>query len=746
MLERTHLRVAVGDDGVATVLIEVRDEPMNVLSPAVAEDFDRVLDFIERDGRVKAVVIASGRPDVFVAGADVRLLRDQTDPAEASRLARALQERFQRIEDLHQGPPAHSRRPPRGRGKPVVVAIHGPAMGGGLEMALCASYRVCSDSPRTVLGLPEVKIGVLPAGGGSTRLPRLVGIRAALDLILTGRDVRPAHARKIGLVDEVVPQAILLDVARRRAREMAASGGPAASGGRRGPPAGSLPDRLGSLLLERNPLGRAVLFRKARSALLAQTRGRYPAPEAALEVVRVGVERGPEAGFRAEAERFGPLAVSPEAKALMSLFFATTDLKKDSGVEDPAVAARPVKRLGLLGGGLMGAGIAAVTLERLELPVRVREADLEGAARCVEAVRKTLRGWARKRRMTPMHAGRLGHLLTTTTGMDGFAGVDLVIEAVFEDLDLKQRLLREVEAATGPDTIFASNTSSIPIARIAEASSHPETVIGMHYFSPVEKMPLLEVVVTDRTAPWVIATCVAFGKAQGKTVIVVRDGPGFYTTRILAPYLNEAAHLLAEGVRMDGIDEAARDRGFPVGPITLLDEVGIDVGAKVAGVLSAAFGARMKPPGTFEALVRDDRKGRKNGRGFYRYEKGHRVTGGRGKPMVDESVYRVLGLRPDARRADPAEVGDRLLFAMVNEAARCLGDRVLRNPRDGDVGAVFGLGFPPYLGGPFWFVDRVGATKVVRRLEDLASRLGPRFEPAEVLVAAARSGRRFHVG
>ncbi len=716
-----HLRVAVGDDGVATVLIEVRDEPMNVLSPAVAGDFDRVLDLCERDDRVRAVVIASGRPDVFVAGADVHLLRDQTDPAEASRLARALQERFQRIEDLH-----------RRRGKPVVAAIHGPAMGGGLEMALCASYRVCSDSPGTVLGLPEVKIGVLPAGGGSTRLPRLIGIRAALDLILTGRDVRPSRARTIGLVDEVVPQAILLDVARRRARESAEAPGVPRRARRR--PL----DRVVSAALERNPLGRAVLFRKARAALLAQTRGRYPAPEAALAVVRAGVERGPEAGFRAEAERFGPLAVSPEAKALMSLFFATTDLKKDPGVEDPGVTARPVKRLGLLGGGLMGAGIAAVTLDRLEIPVRVREADLEGAARCVAAVDKTLGGWVRRGRMTPMRAGRLRHLMTVTTGTDGFAGVDLVIEAVFEDLDLKRRLLREVEAATGPDTVFASNTSSLPISRIAEASSRPETVIGMHYFSPVEKMPLLEVVVTERTAPWVTATCVAFGKAQGKTVIVVRDGPGFYTTRILAPYLNEAAHLLAEGVSIERIDEAARDRGFPVGPVTLLDEVGIDVGAKVAGVLSAAFGDRMAPPGAFEVLVRDGRKGRKNGRGFYQYVKGV-------KRGVDPSVYRALGVRPDARRAtDPAEAGDRLLFAMVNEAARCLGDGVLRTPRDGDVGAVLGLGFPPCLGGPFRFVDRMGAGEVVRRLDGLASRHGPRFDPAPVLVEAARTGRRFH--
>ena len=321
----------------------------------------------------------------------------------------------------------------------------------------------------------------------------------------------------------------------------------------------------------------------------------------------------------------------------------------------------------------------------------------------------------------------------------GFRNADLVVEAVFEDLALKHAVLRDVEKLVSDNCVIASNTSSIPIARIAEASSRPEMVVGMHYFSPVHKMPLLEVIRTKVTDPRAVATAVALGKRQGKTVIVVRDGPAFYTTRILVPYLNEAAHLLAEGASIDAVDAAMVDWGFPVGPFQLMDEVGIDVGAHVGVVTEAAFGERMRPPAAFAALRADDRRGKKNARGFYLYGSAAPRT-----KTVDRTVYPLLGVTPNARGTSADDVALRCALALVNEALRCHGDGIVRSARDGDVGAVFGVGFPPFRGGPFRYVDVLGTTEVLRRMRSLEQRFGKRFEPAPLLVEMARGGQRFY--
>ncbi|MDH4281402.1 MAG: 3-hydroxyacyl-CoA dehydrogenase NAD-binding domain-containing protein, partial [Myxococcales bacterium] len=345
-------------------------------------------------------------------------------------------------------------------------------------------------------------------------------------------------------------------------------------------------------------------------------------------------------------------------------------------------------------------------------------------------------GRVKRRRLSEQQANQLMLQTTATTTYAGFQDADVVIEAVFEDLSLKEQMVRDVEEAGRNDVIFASNTSSLPITKIAAASKHPENVIGMHYFSPVHKMPLLEIIVTDRTADWVTATCVDLGKRQGKHVIVVRDGVGFYTSRVLAPMMNEAAHLVAEGVPIEKIDTAMLDWGFPVGPIKLTDEVGIDVGAKVGKIMLEAFGERMAAPAGMEKLIRDERYGRKNGRGFYLY--------GDKKKGVDESVYEVLGVTPNNKSITGEEIAWRCALQFVNEACRCFGEGILRSARDGDVGAVFGLGFPPFRGGPFRFVDQVGPKEILGRLRELEKQLGPRFSPAPVLEEIARSGTSFY--
>lgn len=718
-------------DGVAVLTLDLPGEPVNTLSPATGALFDAALARALEDTGVGALVFTSGKPDGFVAGADVRWLGSLKTKEDGERASREGQAGFARLAMYP---------------KPVVAAIHGACLGGGLEWALACSYRLCSDSQKTQLGLPEVQLGLLPGAGGTQRLPRLIGIAQALDLILTGKSVRAAKAKKLGLVDEVVPAPILLEVALTRARALA-DGSLKVDRTRRGDskPARGLAGALSALgrkatwtelALEDNPLGRAFLFDQARKQLLKKTRGHYPAPERALEVVRTGTEKGMEAGCKAEAAAFGELLTSDVSQRLREIFFATTELKKDRGVSDASVQPRAVHKVGVLGGGLMGGGISYVTAVTAGVPVRMKERDDAAAGRALAHVRAQLQAQVDKRRLTPRQLEARMARVTAGTDLAGFARADVVVEAVFEDLPLKQRLRDEVEAVTGEQSIFASNTSSIPVARLAEGARRPAHVIGMHYFSPVEKMPLLEVITHAGTAPWVTATCVALGKKQGKTVIVVRDGPGFYTSRILAPYLNEAAHLFLDGAEVRAVDEALVDFGFPVGPYQLLDEVGIDVGEKVAHVLHAAFGQRMRAPDAMVALVKDGRLGRKVKKGFYTYD-------GK-KKAVDETVYAVLPGTTKRRPVTKEEVVERCVYPLVNEAIRCLEEGIVRSARDGDIGAVFGLGFPPFRGGPFRFADAFGPAALASRLESLANKLGARFEPSALLREKAAKGERFY--
>lgn len=700
-------------DGVATLLLDVPGETLNVLGEDVAEEFAAHLARFERDPAIAGVVLASGKKDSFIAGARIDLFQQARTAADAEKLARGAQAHFDRVAAWP---------------KPIVVAIHGVCLGGGLEWALACTWRIATNDPKTKLGLPETKLGVIPGAGGTQRLPRLVGVRAALEIIVQQKEVRASKAHRMGLVDEVVPPAILLDVARQRVR------GLAQGKVRREPRKAAPAERLQQRLLDGTAAGRALVFSKARQAIRAKAGDHYPALLRAVDSVEYGLAKGMAAGLANEARIFGELAVGDTARQLMQIFFATTALKKDSGVDDPSVRPRRVERVGVLGGGLMGSGIAIVTT-KAGLPVRIREKDDAATARALAAVRQSYDEGVKKRAIDRLERDRKMTLVTTTTTWSGLEAVDVLIEAVFEDLALKQEMVRAFEAVN-PKGIFASNTSSIPIAQIAQASAHPETVLGMHYFSPVPKMPLLEVIVTDRTAPEVTATAVALGKKQGKTVIVVGDGPGFYTSRILTPYMNEAAHLLVEGARIEDLDGALVAFGFPVGPINLLDEVGIDVGEKVGKILHAAFGARMAPPGSLHDVLASGRTGRKGKKGFYTYD-------GKEK-RVDETVYDVLPGGRARKRIDAGEIQERVVLQMVNEAIRCLGDGILRSARDGDIGAVFGLGFPPFRGGPFRYADAVGPAALVEQLRRLEQKHGPRFEPAPLLLERAASGRTFH--
>ncbi|MBE2249053.1 MAG: fatty acid oxidation complex subunit alpha FadJ [Myxococcus sp.] len=718
---------------VAVITFDIEGEAVNTLSPAISQEFEALMTKAAADDAARAIVFISGKKDSFIAGAKIDFLSTLKTAAEAVALCRQGQAGFDRLDAFE---------------KPVIAAINGACLGGGLEWALACDYRIATDTPKTSLGLPEVQLGLIPGAGGTQRLPRLIGAQAALDLILTGKSLKAKKALKLGVVDEVVPTPILRQVALRRALEMAEGklkldrtrglSGVAKSRSFKDVLRGLSDQKAwAELALEDNPVGRKVLFDQAKKELLKKTKGRYPAPEKALEVIKTGLDKGLPAGLEAEAQAFGELVVSDVSKRLVEIFFATTALKKDNGTQNPELKPRPVTRLGMVGGGLMGGGIAYVATALQGIPVRLKDRDDAGVGRALAYVRGLYDERVKRKSLTWRERDRQLALVTGTTDYSGFKRAEVVIEAVFEDLKLKHQVLKEVEAAGRPDVIFASNTSSLPITKIAEASRHPETVIGMHYFSPVHKMPLLEIITHKGTADWVTATCVEVGKKQGKTVIVVNDGVGFYTSRILAPYLNEAAFLLAEGADIAELDRALTDFGFPVGPITLLDEVGIDVAAKVSKIMHEAYGDRMLAPATTDALVADGRLGRKAKKGFYTYESGK-------KKEVDQSIYLMMPRGVERKRVDRAEMAERCVLQMVNEAVRCLGEGILRSPRDGDIGAIFGLGFPPFLGGPFRHAESQGLGRTLQRLEHYQERHGVRFTPAPLFAELVKTGKRFY--
>jgi len=699
------------EQGVAFLTFDLPGEPVNKLGPATVAEFESLFfGQLQDDPAVRAVVLISGKPDTFIAGADIDQFLLIGSAEDGAAMSKAGQDLINRVEHYP---------------KPVVAAIHGPCLGAGLELSLACWWRIATDHPKTQLGLPEIQIGILPGAGGCQRLPRTIGLRAALDIILAGKSERAQKAFRLGMVDELVHPAILRDVALRAALRLADQGRP-----RRTPRGG-----WAGALLERNPLGRRLVYRQARATVRRKTRGHYPAPLAAIDAIQAGLERGLETGLRVEREAFGRLAVSDVARQLIGIFFATTALKKDDGVP-PGTPARKVHRLGVVGAGFMGAGIAGTAVAQAETESRLKDADLPRVGKGLRSAQAVLDGRLKRKRITRHQHERLSGLLTATADWSGFRGADLVIEAVFEDLEVKRQVMAELEAAVPAETVIATNTSTIPIGRIGEGMRHPERFLGMHFFSPVDRMPLLEVIPGAGTAAGAVATAVQFGRKMGKTVIVVGDHPGFWVNRILSPYLNEAGRLLEEGVPVEVLDRAMTAYGFPVGPATLLDEVGFDVATKAGGVMHAAFGDRLAPAATLARLVADGRLGRKNGRGFYQYE-------GSKKGGVDESVYDVLGVKPLAD-VDRIMVRNRLTGVMLNEAAMALAEDVVRSPRDGDIGAVFGIGFPPFRGGPLRAIDADGAATVVRLLEDLALACGERFTPCAPLVDLARSGGRYY--
>ncbi|MEE9161765.1 MAG: 3-hydroxyacyl-CoA dehydrogenase NAD-binding domain-containing protein, partial [Candidatus Neomarinimicrobiota bacterium] len=536
---------------------------------------------------------------------------------------------------------------------------------------------------------------------------------AALDMLLTGRNVYPRQALRLGLVDEIVSVHLLRTAA--GARLLALSGG-SVSAPRSRPIAQRALD---------GPL-KSLVYRQALRRTQAQALGNYPAPVEIIKVVRQGLRRGLAGGLEREARAFGRLMMTPEHKALRHLFFAGRAGRVGTEAEHS-----PVSQVGIVGAGLMGAGIATVCLDK-GLTVRQMDVDLPALAVAHGHIQAWFDGRVNRRIRSRREAELTLVRYSVATDYSGFGRAQAVVEAVHEDLDVKRQVIADLEARVSHATVIATNTSSLSIAAIAEGAAHPERIVGMHFFSPVEKMPLLEIVPSRHTNPRTLATATALGRLLGKTVIVGKDSPGFYVNRILTPYLNETFKLLEDGIAIDTLDRYAQQMGFPVGPCTLLDEVGLDVASKVSETMLPLVGKRLELSDHNRRFAADNRLGRKNGRGFYTY-----VRGRKGK--VDASVYELLD-HPHRRSLPYDDVRQRLLSALLNECAQALDENLIADPSEGDMGAVYGFGFPPFLGGPFWALDQIGLPQFVAQLRELQARHGPRFTPAPGLVSRSEAG------
>ena len=704
-----------GDDGILVALMDLPGRPMNVVGDELMAGIAEALGKLA-DPAVKGLILASAKAD-FCAGGDLDRMSKWTVPQQPFEASLAMKAVLRKLEL---------------QGKPVVAAISGHALGGGLEIALACHARIVLDDPRLKLGQPEVKLGLLPGGGGTVRLPRLVGIQSALQIMAEGNEVAPAKALAMGLVTALAPSK---DALFAQARAWIAAN-PKARQPWDAPkfrfPGGD----------SRSPAV-AQLFSVAPSVAAVKSQGNYPAIGHILSSVFEGGLLDFEAASRVESRYFAACAMSQESRNMIgTLWFQLNALKK--GRSRPAgVPPSKVKKLGILGAGMMGAGIAYVSA-KAGIEVVLLDTSQEAADKGKAYSQGLLDKAVQRGHSTAEKRDALLARIATTTRYDELAGCDLVIEAVFEDRAVKAGVTAQAEAVIAESAVFASNTSTLPISGLAKASRRPATFIGLHFFSPVDKMPLVEIIVGERTSPETLARGFDYVQQIGKTPIVVNDSRGFYTSRVFGTYVMEGLALLQEGVHPRSIEVAGLQAGMPMPPLALQDEVSLSLGLHVAEQTRKDLAAEGKPyePHPGEPVLRQlceiGRIGKKAGQGFYDW-----ADAGGGKALWPglATLYPVAAEQPAQR-----ELIDRLMFAQANEAARCYQEGVLRSVADANIGSIFGWGFAPFHGGTLQFIDAMGAPRFVARSRELAARYGKRFEPAAVVVAQAESGGRFGDG
>ena len=649
------------ENGVAVIEFDQPESKVNVLSSAVMKELAGIIGQLASLKDLKGALVLSKKPDIFIAGADIKEIENITSNSEARLKAKEGQKILNALENLP---------------IPTIALINGACLGGGLELALACDYRLACFGDKVKIGLPEVKLGIIPGFGGTKRLPRLVGLQKGLRLILAGEVVSANEALKIGLVDGLSSQNRLFEEGIEFLK------------GHLHKRQGYKPRLKGWLnkFLDRNSFGRSILKGQTRKFVLKTTKGHYPAPLKALDVVTENYTSGLDAALEREAKAFGELAVGEVSKNLISVFYLVEKYKKARWSE---AKGRTIGKCAVLGAGVMGGGIAQL-FSAYGLPVRMKDLNYQALGRGLKQAREVYDYALKKKKIKPSQVSNGMGLISVTTDYSGFANTDLVVEAVVEDMKIKQAVFGQLDSAVSPRAIIASNTSCLSVDRMSEGARNKERVIGMHFFNPVHRMPLVELIRTPYTSDETVATMVEFSKRLGKTPIVVKDSCGFLVNRILLSYLNEAGFILEEGIGFERIDRITREFGMPMGPFTLMDEIGLDIGYKVACLLEENLGPRLRVPQIFKKVYEKKWFGRKTGQGFYI----HRTK----EKELNRQVYGLLSQGPAAKLSDK-EILNRMLSKMVKEAHICLEEKVCNEPSDVEIGMIMGIGFPPFRGG-----------------------------------------------
>lgn len=715
----TTLTLNIEKNGVANLIFDLPNEKINKLSADVLAELEKALNVIDGNKGIRVLVITSHKDDIFIAGADINEIKDITTPEDALEKVSRGQNILTKIAQLK---------------IPTIAVIDGACLGGGLELALACKYRVAIANPKTSLGLPEVNLGIIPGFGGTQRLPQLVGLQESLKIILTGKPVDANKAFKIGLVDDIIREEFLTEKLGHFVTEILKNGEQNCYLQRRAE------GKSKRFFFEKLLLGKYIIFYVARKDLYEKTKGQYPAPFYALEVIKrtYGKTYGTR-GYKTELEAFCELAVGDISKNLIEIFFTSEALKKDSGIEN-SIAATDVKNAALLGAGVMGGGIAWLFANN-NINIRIKDITQNAIALGYNQIVKVFNQLKKIRKITPEQANI--KISNVSAGLDftGFDTAQVVIEAVVENMAVKKRILAEAESYVSADAIIASNTSSLSISEMAHSLQNPERFVGMHFFNPVNRMPLVEVIRGKKTSDQAISTIVKLSKKLGKTPIVVKDVAGFLVNRILLPYMNEAAYLLQEGAEIKHVDTLIEKFGMPMGPFILADVVGIDVGVKVAHSLFESYGERMRVATILDEIYNNHKEllGKKVGKGFYIHS--------------NNQVNRQIdGILSEVRKAKDihqiyihdTEILDRCILTMVNEAAKCLEENVVKNARYLDMAMIMGTGFPAFRGGVLRYADSLGIDKVVARLQEFNKKHGARFEVSKLLLEMAQKGQKFY--
>lgn len=713
------LTLTIEKNGVANLVFDLPNEKVNKLSAPVLAELEKALNVIDGNKAIRVLLITSAKKDTFIAGADINEIKEIFDQKDALAKVSRGQNILTKIAQLK---------------FPAIAVINGVCLGGGLELALACKYRVAIAGVKTTLGLPEINLGIIPGFGGTQRLPQLLGLQESLKIILSGKSIDAKKAFKIGLVDDVIREEFLEEKLGHFVSEILKNGEENIYLQKRSDA------KKKRFILESLLCGKFVIFYLARKDLYEKTKGQYPAPFYALEVIKRTYGRTYGArGLKTELEAFCELVVGEISKNLIEIFFINEALKKDSGIENEVEVA-DIKNAALLGAGVMGGGIAWLFANN-KIDIRIKDITQNAIALGYNQIVKVFNQLKQIRKITPEEANL--KIDSVTTGLDfiGFDKAQFVIEAVVENMAVKKRILAEAETQVKKDTIIVSNTSSLSISEMASALKNPERFAGMHFFNPVNRMPLVEVIRGEKTSDKTISTVVKLSKKLGKTPIVVKDVAGFLVNRILLPYMNEAAYLLQEGAEVKRIDDVIESFGMPMGPFVLADVVGIDVGVKVSHSLFEAYGERMRVADVLDEIYNNHKEllGKKSGKGFYIHPNGGE---NREIEVILSEVRKAKNLHPIY--LPDAEILDRCILTMVNEAAKCLEENVVKNARYLDMAMIMGAGFPAFRGGVLRYADSRGIAEIVKKLQELNKKHGARFEVSKLLLAMAKYGRKFY--